>query len=115
MEGNFMNLKQKIEEWEKTKKEISPWPWAEINAGDIVDSKEKQVILSFHHNESLQYRLGKNAEVNLSFITSAPENYDAAMQALKEAAFILKVHSDFSEKNEHCPDRDWLKKWGFEK
>lgn len=45
----MMNLKEKIEEWEKTKHEISPWPWAEISSGDIVDSKEKQVILSFHH------------------------------------------------------------------
>ena len=113
-----MNLKQKIEEWEKTKKEISPWPWAEINAGDIVDSKEKQVILSFHHNESLQNRLGKNAEVNLSFITSAPENYDAALQALKEAAEVIKhilFHEDYMfdfESNEKM--KGWLKKWGFE-
>lgn len=132
-----MNLKQQIEEWEKTKKEISPWPWAEINAGDIVDSKEKQVILSFHHNESLQYRLGKNAEVNLSFIVSAPENYDAALQALKEAAEIMDkigleenevnatlvkpTESDVELKilNAYLKDfwsapRRWLKKWGFE-
>lgn len=68
-----MNLKAKIEEWEKTKKEIGKWPWGDEN-----------------------------------------DDYDQAMQALKEAAFILKVHSDFTEKNEHCPDRDWLKKWGFD-
>lgn len=112
-----MNLKEKIEEWEKTKHEISPWPWAEISAGDILDSKEKQVILSFHHNESLQYRLGKNAEVNLSFITSAPENYDAAMQALKEAAEVIDGLMGHPETECPCPvlAKRWRKKWGFEK
>lgn len=46
--------------------------------------------------------------------TNFEQTVEGFIQALKEAAFILKVHSDFSEMNEYCPDREWLKKWGFE-
>jgi len=70
-----MNLKAKIEEWEKTKKEIGKWPWGDEN-----------------------------------------DDYDQAMQALKEAAEIMKDSKSDPDQERYYehPEKEWLKRWGFE-
>ena len=82
-----MNLKQKIEEWE------------------IKESRNK--LLSWEGGQHPYF-------IHENFLIDSSKNYNEIMQALKEAAKIIKVQSDFTGKDEYNPNGDWLKKWGLE-
>lgn len=91
-----MNIKDQIENWRKTKNEISPWPWIQEKNSGIYPDKSSIPPVAFEVYNPADH----------SFIASAPQNYDQAMQALDEVYRIL-----IFDKN---PD-EWLKKYGFEK
>lgn len=123
------SLAEMMGEWEILKEKISSFPWVKYKQGTIyrignthVDTRSplnpdqtKRGAKRICYMNVAQGRDDRNKQIetDLNFITTAPQNYDLAMQALKEAVEILKFHADPFLHNKDC--QNWLRKYGFEK
>ena len=111
-----MNLKQKIEEWEKTKKEISPWPWATDYVNEHPTFMNCQRVISKNPEiEVAAISSDIESKADTYFISCAPENYDVAMQALKESFDFIINCTEETIHNLPIVQQQILRKWGFEK